>query len=77
MVVISITKICGYGGNLHNTELHKIVMEYCEAGSVGDILKITNTAFTEEQISKICRQVLKVKVWRGGSNLAGLGLHPQ
>lgn len=37
-------------------------MEYCEAGSVGDILKLTNTPFTEDQIAKVCRRVLKVVV---------------
>jgi len=35
------------------------VMEYCEGGSIGDILKMTNRPLNEDQISLVCRDTLK------------------
>jgi serine/threonine protein kinase len=75
-----------FGSYFHNEDLWvrrrswvssngQIVMEYCEAGSVGDILKITNTSFTEDQICKICRQVLKVETPKFFSLDKGARLH--
>ena len=37
----------------------KIVMEYCEGGSVGDVLRITDKPLAEEHIALICRETLK------------------
>ncbi|KAJ3388990.1 Serine/threonine-protein kinase 4 [Lobulomyces angularis] len=42
-----------YGSFLNDNYLW-IVMEYCGAGSVADIMRLCNTVMTEEQISVIC-----------------------
>jgi len=36
-----------------------IVMEYCGAGSVSDLMRLTKKTLTEEQIACVCVQVLK------------------
>lgn len=36
-----------------------IVMEYCEAGSVSDIMKLTESTFHEDQIATILRDTLR------------------
>jgi len=36
-----------------------IVMEYCGAGSVSDLMRLTKKTLTEEQIACVCLQVLK------------------
>lgn len=38
-------------------------MEFCEGGSVGDILKITDKPFTEDIIALICRETLLVRLF--------------
>lgn len=39
----------------------QIVMEYCGGGSVNDIVQITGGGLTEDTISLICRETLKVQ----------------
>lgn len=36
-----------------------IVMEYCDGGSVLDVMQVTNSGLTEQQIASICYHVLK------------------
>lgn len=38
----------------------QIIMEYCEGGSIGEILRITEKSLSENQISLICAETLKV-----------------
>jgi hypothetical protein len=38
----------------------QIVMEYCGAGSVSDLMRITDKTLTEEQIAAIIKDALKV-----------------
>jgi len=47
-----------YGSYFIDTGLW-IVMEYCGAGSVSDIMRLCNKSLNEEQIACICCQVLK------------------
>ena len=37
----------------------QMVMEYCAAGSVSDIMKVCQTTMTEEQIAVVCRSAIK------------------
>jgi len=50
--------IAFHGSYLKEGELW-IVMEYCDGGSVSDIMKSTKKPLTEEQISAICKQALR------------------
>uniref|UniRef100_A0A665UAH7 non-specific serine/threonine protein kinase n=1 Tax=Echeneis naucrates TaxID=173247 RepID=A0A665UAH7_ECHNA len=47
-----------YGSYFKNTDLW-IVMEYCGAGSVSDIIRIRNKTLTEEEIASILQATLK------------------
>ncbi|KAJ3029513.1 UNVERIFIED_CONTAM: Serine/threonine-protein kinase 3 [Siphonaria sp. JEL0065] len=47
-----------YGSYLRDTELW-IVMEYCGAGSVSDLMELCNMTLSEDQISVVCRYTLK------------------
>ncbi|KAE8599309.1 hypothetical protein XENTR_v10017136 [Xenopus tropicalis] len=47
-----------YGSYFKNTDLW-IVMEYCGAGSVSDIIRLRNKTLTEEEIATILRSTLK------------------
>jgi len=47
-----------YGSYFKNTDLW-IVMEYCGAGSVSDIMKLRNKTLTEEEISCILKYTIK------------------
>ncbi|KAI8609463.1 kinase-like domain-containing protein [Chytriomyces sp. MP71] len=47
-----------YGSYLRDTELW-IVMEFCGAGSVSDLMETCNMTLSEDQISVVCRYVLK------------------
>ncbi|XP_071350292.1 serine/threonine-protein kinase 4-like [Trachinotus anak] len=47
-----------YGSYFKNSDLW-IVMEYCGAGSVSDIIRIRNTTLTEEEIASILQSTLK------------------
>ncbi|KAI9335129.1 hypothetical protein BDR26DRAFT_866213 [Obelidium mucronatum] len=47
-----------YGSYLRDTELW-IVMEYCGAGSVSDLMEFCNMTLSEDQISVVCRYTLK------------------
>jgi len=46
-----------YGSYFKDSELW-IVMEYCGAGSICDIMKICDKTLTEEQIAVVCKDVL-------------------
>ncbi|KAJ3132725.1 Serine/threonine-protein kinase 4 [Physocladia obscura] len=46
-----------YGSYLKDTELW-IVMEYCGAGSVSDVMEANDMTLSEDQISVVCRYVL-------------------
>lgn len=35
-------------------------MEYCEGGSIADIIKLMDSPLKEDQIARICRQTLRV-----------------
>ncbi|XP_056679257.1 serine/threonine-protein kinase 3 isoform X3 [Monodelphis domestica] len=47
-----------YGSYFKNTDLW-IVMEYCGAGSVSDIIRLRNKTLTEEEIATILKSTLK------------------
>ncbi|NXT21613.1 STK4 kinase, partial [Syrrhaptes paradoxus] len=47
-----------YGSYFKNTDLW-IVMEYCGAGSVSDIIRLRNKTLTEEEIATIVQSTLK------------------
>ncbi|ORY44801.1 Pkinase-domain-containing protein [Rhizoclosmatium globosum] len=47
-----------YGSYLRDAELW-IVMEYCGAGSVSDLMEFCNMTLSEDQISVVCRYALK------------------
>jgi len=47
-----------YGSYLKENYL-MIVMEYCDGGSVLDVMQVCNRAMTEQQISSICLHVLR------------------
>ncbi|KAI8836794.1 serine/threonine-protein kinase 3 [Chytriomyces cf. hyalinus JEL632] len=47
-----------HGSYLRDTELW-IVMEYCGAGSISDLMETCNMTLSEDQISVVCRYVLK------------------
>jgi serine/threonine protein kinase len=51
--------IVGYHGSYLKDDDLWLIMEYCNAGSVIDIVKITNTTLNEEQIASCCHAVLK------------------
>ncbi|KAJ3393263.1 Serine/threonine-protein kinase 4 [Entophlyctis sp. JEL0112] len=50
--------IAYYGSYVRDTELW-IVMEYCAAGSVSDIMESCDLTLSEDQISVVCRYVLQ------------------
>ncbi len=47
-----------FGSYLKDDDLW-LIMEYCDAGSVADLMKTTESTLTETQISAVCRAVLK------------------
>uniref|UniRef100_A0A8C0HDS4 Protein kinase domain-containing protein n=1 Tax=Chelonoidis abingdonii TaxID=106734 RepID=A0A8C0HDS4_CHEAB len=47
-----------YGSYFKNTDLW-IVMEYCGAGSVSDIIRLRNKTLTEDEIATILKSTLK------------------
>ena len=47
-----------YGAYIKDTDFW-LVLEYCNAGSVQDIIKMTNRTLTELQIAAVCYAVLK------------------
>ncbi|KAI8926841.1 kinase-like domain-containing protein [Entophlyctis helioformis] len=46
-----------YGSFLHDNDLW-IVMEYCEAGSVADVMRLCGSCLTEPMIALVCANVL-------------------
>ena len=48
-----------YGSFTKKTRELWILMEYCAAGSVTDVMRMTETCITEEEIAVISRQVLE------------------
>ena len=53
--------IVGYHGSYINTKEKDLwlIMEYCNAGSLSEIIKVCKESFTEEQISSLCKSILK------------------
>ena len=47
-----------YGSYIRDTALW-IVMEYCAAGSVSDIMNLCDISLVEDQIASVCFQVLQ------------------
>ncbi len=47
-----------YGAYIKDTDFW-LVLEYCYAGSVQDIIKMTNRTLTKVQIAAVCYAVLK------------------
>ena len=62
---ISILKECrnpnivGYIGSYIKESDLWLIMEYCSAGSVADLIKITKKTLTEAQIASVCQAVLR------------------
>ncbi len=54
----------GRRSNRGLNEHPKIVMEYCGAGSVSDMMRLCKTTLTEAQIACVCKFALKV-VFKG------------
>ncbi len=52
--------MCSIDGVANITSIHvvQIAMEYCEAGSVQDLVKVRKKQLTEDQIAAICAQVV-------------------
>lgn len=46
---------------MRSTDGFQIVLEYCEAGSLGDIIADLDRPFNEEQGTSLCHQVLLVR----------------
>jgi len=51
-----------YGVELFSSEVW-IVMEYCESGSLADLMKTQKATFNEEQISSVMNQTLNGLVY--------------
>lgn len=47
-----------FGSYLKEDDLW-LIMEYCDAGSVADLMKTTEYTLSESQISAVCRSVLR------------------
>jgi serine/threonine protein kinase len=47
-----------YGSYIKDNDLW-LILEYCNAGSVADLIKITGRTLTETEIASICHAVLK------------------
>jgi len=52
-----------YGGCYRKGNNLLIAMEYCDAGSVQDVIKIRKRQLSEEQIAAICAQVVRALVY--------------
>jgi serine/threonine protein kinase len=51
--------IVGYIGSYIKDEDLWLIMEFCSAGSIADIIKITKKPFSEPQIASVCQAVLR------------------
>jgi serine/threonine kinase 3 len=62
--------IVKYSGCYMKDTLLLIVMEYCDGGSVSDILNLCNYTFTEEEIAAVCYGLLKGLSYLHGKNVS-------
>jgi len=61
--ILKATTLCDfvvrYSGSYLKENYLMIVMEYCDGGSVLDVMQVCNRALTEKQIAAVCMHVLK------------------
>lgn len=53
----SVNLVHFYSSYVHDSDLW-MVMEYCECGSVADVIKLCDMVFSEDMIAHVCRSIL-------------------